>query len=55
VLGYDVYSESLVDSAEVKTQTPAELKNAERLYVTTNQQRFDRELLALKRLVETGR
>jgi hypothetical protein len=52
VVEYDVYSESLVNSVEARTKTPAELRDAERSYVTTNQQRFDRELLGLKRLVE---
>lgn len=55
VVAYDVYSEEPVDSAQIKSKTPAQLDQAERDYVTTNQQRFDRELIALKRMVETGK
>ncbi len=55
VVGYDVYSETLLDAAQAKAMTPAQLQEAERDAVVTNRKRFDQELLALKALVEKVR
>ncbi len=55
VVGYDVYSETLIDPAQAKSMTPAQIREAERTSAAPNQQRFDQELLALKALVEKGR
>jgi hypothetical protein len=50
VVGYDVYSETPVP---VPTK-PEQVRAAERAERLANQQRFDEELRALKRLVEKG-
>lgn len=55
VVGYDVYSETLIDPAQAKSMTPAQIREAERTSAAPNQKRFDQELLALKALVEKGR
>ena len=55
VVGYDVYTETLLDSARTPSMTPAQRQEAERSSVATNQRRFDVELLELKRLVEASR
>jgi len=49
VVGYDVYSETLVPAEAARTADLAEQQRAEH---ETNQKRFDAELVALKRLVE---
>ena len=54
VVGYDVYSETLVDSARAKTMTPAQLHDTEQSALVANRKRFDEELRSLKRLVEGG-
>lgn len=52
VVGYAVHSETRLDSAQAKAMTPQQIRETERTQRAANQQRFDRELLALKRLVE---
>lgn len=55
LVGYDVYSETLIDAAQAKATPLEKLREAERSAMTTNKARFDQELVALKRLVEAGR
>ena len=52
---YDVYSESLIEPAQAKSMTAAQIQEAERTVLAANQKRFDEELLELKRLAEAGR
>ena len=55
VVGYDVYSETVIDPVQAKAMTPAQIQEVERAASAANQKRFDQELLELKRLVEAGR
>lgn len=52
VVRYDVYSETMLEPAQAAAMSAAERRAAERTARETNQARFDRELVALKRLVE---
>ena len=52
VVGYDVYSETLVPAEAART---TDLAEQQRVEYGTNQKRFDAELVALKRLVEGAR
>jgi hypothetical protein len=54
LVGYDVYSETRIDAGQANRSNPAERQAAERRERQTNQQRFDRELVELKRLVEAN-
>jgi hypothetical protein len=54
VVGYDVHSETRLDSAQAKAMPPARARETERVQQAENQRRFDDELLALKRLVEAS-
>jgi hypothetical protein len=55
VVGYDVFSETLIDPAQANGTTPEKLRELERSGMETNKARFDQELQALKRLVERGK
>ncbi len=55
VVTYDVYSETLIDPAQAKSMTVAQVLEAERTAFLANQKRFDEELRELKRLVEARR
>jgi hypothetical protein len=52
-VGYDVFSETVVSQEQARAMGRDSLRLMERQAFTTNQQRFDDELLALKRLVES--
>lgn len=54
VVGYDVYSETPIDPAQARASTPGKIRESERTVAATNKARFDQELAALKRLVETA-
>ena len=55
VVTHDVYSETLIDPAQAKSMTAAQVLEAERTALVANQKRFDEELRELKRLVEARR
>lgn len=52
VVGYDVHSETRLAAAEAQAMPAAQIRETERGQQAANQQRFDQELVALKRLVE---
>jgi hypothetical protein len=54
VVGYDVYSETVIDPAQARASTPEKLRESERAAAATNKARFDQELVALKKLVDTA-
>jgi len=55
VVGYDVYSETLLSDEQRRALTREALAEQEKASSASSQERFDAELRALKRLVETGR
>jgi len=52
VVGYDVYAETLLAADQARSMTSEVVAAREREGYQTNKQRFDAELVALKRLVE---
>lgn len=51
---YQVYSETLISAEELKSQTPGQLAEAQKVSDSQNKVRFRTELAQLKRLVEAG-
>ncbi len=49
-VSYDVYSEFLLEPAQLAAMTPAQRAEQQQSHTTMNQQRFDAELVALARL-----
>lgn len=54
VVGYDVHSETRLDSAQAQAMPGTRIRKTERSQQAENQRRFDQELVALKRLVEAS-
>jgi hypothetical protein len=55
MVGYDVYSETLIPPEQAGATSPRARAATEREALESNQKRFDSELAALKMLVEGGR